>query len=232
MSNGKIGLWHTYVQHSMSFHYSVCRHVHEMSQQQGCTWTGWATTYMFPSPPASHDHTLGVLLLYWRVWPIQFLWVPHSIIQCIVDSVLKTYHPFLAQIPYTHAHTHTHLVPVWLPHNLHPSSSSSSSSCGWIRLFMYVCVCVCACMYVQASRVHDQSDQASWASQASSRDVHKSGGNTQSSHPKYVITYQHSLCKKRVTFAHIPPGERWRQHCLPGAWRLGGCEWACWIKFC
>ena len=98
------------------FHYSVCRHVHEMSQQKGCTWTGWATTYMFPSPVASHDHTLGVVLLCCRVCPIQFLWVPLSIIQCMITSVLNTYHPFLAQIPYTHAHTH--LVPVCLPYNL------------------------------------------------------------------------------------------------------------------
>ena len=125
------------------FHYSVCRHVHEMSRQKGCTWTGWATTYMFPSPVASHDHTLGVVLLCCRVCPIQFLWVPLSIIQCMITSVLNTYHPFLAQFPYTHGHTHTHthLVPVCLPYN----PSSSMSSCGWIKLCMYVCVRMYVC---------------------------------------------------------------------------------------
>ena len=35
-----------------------------------------------------------------------------------------------------------------------------------------------------------------------------------------VQASQASLCKKRVTFAHIPAVVRWRQHCLPGARRL------------
>ena len=128
------------------FHYSVCRHVHEMSRQKGCTWTGWATTYMFPSPVASHDHTLGVVLLCCRVWPIQFLWVPLSIIQCMITSVLNTYHPFLAQIPYTHAHTPTHLVPVCLPYNLRLLIVLLIVLL-WLNQIVYVCVCahVCVC---------------------------------------------------------------------------------------
>jgi hypothetical protein len=98
---------------------------------------------MFPSPAASHDHTLGVVLLCRRVWPIHISWMPFSIIQCIA-YVRNTYHPFLDQSPYTHAHTH--LVPCLLPQKLHTSSSSSLSSCDWIKLCMYVCVrIVCVC---------------------------------------------------------------------------------------
>jgi len=35
------------------------------------------------------------------------------------------------------------------------------------------------------------------------RDAHKSAENSQSSQPKYVITYQHSLCKKRAYKAYV-----------------------------
>ena len=31
----------------------------------------------------------------------------------------------------------------------------------WLNQIVYVCMCVCACMQVQASRAHDQTDQAS-----------------------------------------------------------------------
>ena len=129
----------------------------------------------------------------------------------MVDS-LNTYHPFLTQIPYTHAHTHPPGACLSPPQPAPPQRPPVvESNC--------VCMCVCACMCVQASqasRVHDQIDQALWASWASRRDAHKSGGNTQSTQPKYVVTYQHSFCKKRVT----PPGTHVRCACLPGSARI------------
>jgi hypothetical protein len=92
---------------------------------------------MFPIPAASHDHTLGVVLLCRRVWSNQFSWVPFSIIQCIA-YVRNTYHPFLDQSRYTHAHTPGAL-------SSPPIFTSSLSSCGWIKLCMYVCVRMYAC---------------------------------------------------------------------------------------
>ena len=64
----------------------------------------------------------------------------------MITSVLNTYHPFLAQIPYTHAHTPTHLVPVCLPYNLRLLIVLLIVLL-WLNQIVYVCVCahVCVC---------------------------------------------------------------------------------------
>jgi len=118
----------------------------------------------------------------------------------------------------------------WLtPMMTHPKSAPPpSSSCGWIKLCMYVCMYVCMCVHMfvcvwahvcvcrlhrlRATRLirpHEPREPA-----AGMRI--KVWGNSQSTQPKYVITYQHSLWKKESPH----PGTFVCCACLPGSARI------------
>jgi hypothetical protein len=177
----------------MSFHFSVCRHVHEPAT--GMHMNRLSNTINVPkSGSKSWSHTR-------RSAPVQACVAYSYFVNAFFNYTMHSLRPqHISPLPRSKSiHTRTHT----------PGALSSPPKAAhlifllivllWLNQIVYVCVCA-HCMRVQASRAHDQTDQASWASWASSRDA--------LIYLQSPIAYTHTHTH---ISAHIGPGSFYRQ---------------------